>query len=235
LDEVSGFSFEGNGQYYDPSTGRFLTRHAKPDNTNPYVPWNPSSALFAPLALLFLLYGNKRKRSKWDTLVIMLLLGVAVTMSLAACGGATPTPGSDSGSSTPVPSTEETPQTPANQQTPTPEANGGTATANPGAPLVTLTVTPTYCTPTASVTPTVTGTSTYTPTPTPVSLDAELELYGVKFDGELAQWTDARRNAVKEAVIAVSEKLAKTVGGTSIEIFKTVYYYSARLGARVAN
>jgi hypothetical protein len=71
---------------YDPSTGRFLTRHAKPDNTNPYVPWNPSSALFAPLALLFLLYGNKRKRSKWDTLVIMLLLGVAVTMSLAACG-----------------------------------------------------------------------------------------------------------------------------------------------------
>jgi hypothetical protein len=85
-DAATGLLYVGNGQYYDPSTGRFLTRHAKPDQTNPYVPWNPSSALLAPLALLFLFYGNKRKRSKWDTLVIMLLLGVAVTMSLAACG-----------------------------------------------------------------------------------------------------------------------------------------------------
>jgi RHS repeat-associated protein len=42
MDAATGLLYVGNGQYYDPSTGRFLTRHAKPDNTNPHVPWNPS-------------------------------------------------------------------------------------------------------------------------------------------------------------------------------------------------
>jgi hypothetical protein len=75
----------GNGQYCDPATGRFLDRNAKPEQTNPYMPWgNPASALMAPLALLSLLYSRKKKRGKIDTLVIALVLCLGVGMSLAA-------------------------------------------------------------------------------------------------------------------------------------------------------
>jgi hypothetical protein len=56
----------GNGQYYDPETGRFLNRNAKPEQNNPYIPWggNPSSALIAPLALLVLVFGRKKTKNK---------------------------------------------------------------------------------------------------------------------------------------------------------------------------
>ena len=39
LDAATGLIYLGNGQYYDPKTGRFLTRSANPTQTNPYVPW----------------------------------------------------------------------------------------------------------------------------------------------------------------------------------------------------
>jgi hypothetical protein len=54
MDTATGLLYVGNGQYYDPSTGRFLNRDVRPDQTNPYVPWkqDPSSALMAPLAIL---------------------------------------------------------------------------------------------------------------------------------------------------------------------------------------
>lgn len=56
VDAATGLLYVGNGQYYDPETGRFLNRNAKPEQNNPYIPWggNPSSALIAPLALLVL-------------------------------------------------------------------------------------------------------------------------------------------------------------------------------------
>jgi len=40
MDAATGLIYVGNGQYYDPETGRFLTRDAKTPsgNTNPYVP-----------------------------------------------------------------------------------------------------------------------------------------------------------------------------------------------------
>ena len=53
MDMATGLLYVGNGQYYDPETGRFLNRNAKPEQTNPYVPWGgePGSAFIAPLAL----------------------------------------------------------------------------------------------------------------------------------------------------------------------------------------
>ena len=82
----------GNGQYYDPETGRFLNRNAKPEQNNPYIPWggNPSSALIAPLALLALVFGRKKTRNRWDNLVIVTVLCLAVGMSLAGCIGEVP-------------------------------------------------------------------------------------------------------------------------------------------------
>jgi RHS repeat-associated protein len=93
MDAATGLLYVGNGQYYDPATGRFLTRDARPGQINPYVPWSPLGAIFAPLAVLSMFYVRKRKRGKWDTLLICLVLGGALAMSLAACGpGGTPTP-----------------------------------------------------------------------------------------------------------------------------------------------
>jgi hypothetical protein len=79
MDAATGLLYVGNGQYYDPSTGRFLTREARPNQSNPYVPWrvDPLGALISPLAILALIYGRKRKRSKWDTLVILLVVSAA--------------------------------------------------------------------------------------------------------------------------------------------------------------
>ena len=37
MDAATGLLYVGNGQYYDPRTGRFLTREARPGNANPYV------------------------------------------------------------------------------------------------------------------------------------------------------------------------------------------------------
>ena len=38
MDSATGLLYVGNGQYYDPSTGRFLNRSARPNQANPYVP-----------------------------------------------------------------------------------------------------------------------------------------------------------------------------------------------------
>jgi len=57
VDAATGLIYVGNGQYYDPATGRFLTRDARPEQNNPYTPIDPTSALLGPLALLALAYG----------------------------------------------------------------------------------------------------------------------------------------------------------------------------------
>jgi hypothetical protein len=75
-----------NGQYYDPATGRFLTRDARPNQNNPYTPIDPTGALLGPLALLALAYGRKKSRGKWDMLVILLVLSVSLGVGLAAWG-----------------------------------------------------------------------------------------------------------------------------------------------------
>jgi len=40
MDTATGLLYVGNGQYYDPSTGRFLSRNVNPNSTNPYAPWS---------------------------------------------------------------------------------------------------------------------------------------------------------------------------------------------------
>ena len=37
IDAATGLIYVGNGQYYDPETGRFLTRDAKPNNINVHI------------------------------------------------------------------------------------------------------------------------------------------------------------------------------------------------------
>ena len=113
MDEATGLMYIGNGQYYDPATGRFLTRDANPTSPNPYVPGNPLGLLIGPLALLGLFYARRRTRNKWDTLFIFLVLGGAVAMSLSACGGGTPT--APAPISTATPDNTATPVPPNNQ------------------------------------------------------------------------------------------------------------------------
>ncbi|MBK9008610.1 MAG: hypothetical protein IPM31_16665 [Anaerolineae bacterium] len=88
LDATTGLLYVGNGQYYDPSTGRFLTRDVYPNSPNPYVPWNPLGAVLGPLAMVSLFYSRKRKRGKWDTVIVLVLLGITVGMGVVACAPA---------------------------------------------------------------------------------------------------------------------------------------------------
>ncbi len=92
-DAGTGLIYMGNGQYYDPSTGRFLTRGANADQSNPYVPWSgdPSGMLIAPLALLALVFGRKKNRTKLDHFVILVVIGLSIGLSVSACGVETPT------------------------------------------------------------------------------------------------------------------------------------------------
>ena len=112
-DETTGLIYVGSGQYYDPHTGRFLTRSVKSQQTNPYVPWaaDPSGMLFAPLALFSLVYGRRKKQAaKWEILLLVLLMGGSLALGLTACGGgpsATPTVQAPS---VPVPSSAPTQQ-----------------------------------------------------------------------------------------------------------------------------
>ncbi len=86
MDSATGLLYLGNGQYYDPSTGRFLNRNARPNQANPYVPWSgdPLGALMAPLAVMTVVLGRKKKHGKWETIAIVLVLGCTMGMSLSA-------------------------------------------------------------------------------------------------------------------------------------------------------
>jgi RHS repeat-associated protein len=86
MDAATGLIYVGNGQYYDPATGRFLTRDARPNQNNPYTPIDPTGAMLGPLALLALAYGRKKSRGKWDMLAILLVLSLSLGVALAACG-----------------------------------------------------------------------------------------------------------------------------------------------------
>lgn len=49
------------------------------------LPFDPMGALFFPLALVSLIYDRKRRKSKWDILVIVTLLRLSAGMTLSAC------------------------------------------------------------------------------------------------------------------------------------------------------
>ena len=127
MDTSTGLLYMGSGQYYDPHTGRFLSRNAKPDQTNPYVPWggNPTGALFTPLALLSLVYSRKKKRGTLDTIIILVVLGVVLGMSLSACQQPTPSSPAPGGGNQPTPPPSiGGPAGPTPTQNPTPQPNG---------------------------------------------------------------------------------------------------------------
>ncbi len=134
---------------YDPGTGRFLNRSARPQQTNPYVPCpqegaarsgDPAGMFVAPLSLLGLLLGKKKKRGKWELVAVILVLGLSLGMSLTAC---TKNIGETKIEVTPV--------------TPTPDSTESTALA--------VTVT----------SPTMTATFTLTPTNSPSSSCSDLD------------------------------------------------------------
>jgi len=85
-DAGTGLIYMGNGQYYDPSTGRFLTRGANADQSNPYTPWNsdPSGMLIAPLALLALVFGRKKNRTKLEYAILILVTILSVGISFSS-------------------------------------------------------------------------------------------------------------------------------------------------------
>ena len=70
MDAATGLLYVGNGQYYDPETGRFLTRDAKPNSSNPYVPWDPTGAILGPLGVAALFSHTTRFGIGWKMVVV---------------------------------------------------------------------------------------------------------------------------------------------------------------------
>ena len=146
MDAATGLLYVGNGQYYDPATGRFLTRIVNPDSTNPYVPWNPIGAIVGPIGLISLLASRKKKGSKAGTFLVLLLVMMTVGMTLSACGG-----GGGNGESAPSYPTSSSNQPPVD----TGPGTSSSSTTGTATPPITLTLPD--C-PTPIWTPTPTGT-----------------------------------------------------------------------------
>jgi len=148
LDAATGLIYIGNGQYYDPATGRFLTR-VNMQGPNPYVPWrgDPLGALLGPMALLVFLSRRRKKNDKFDRVLLLLVVLAGVSMGVAACGTPAPGPSLSPG--------------PSNNPPTVPPASTATPTRTP-LPTRTATFTPT---PTRTRTPTPSQTCTPTATP----------------------------------------------------------------------
>ena len=120
LDAATGLLYVGNGQYYDPATGRFLTRDVYPNSPNPYVPWNPLGTILGPLAVVSLFYTRKKKGSKTGTFLVLLIVLGGVGMTIVACTPGSPAPTTPAPSD-PNPNPTQTPS-PVPSQTPSPTA-----------------------------------------------------------------------------------------------------------------
>ena len=139
-DFATGLIYVGNGQYFDPETGRFLTRGVNPNSPNPYVPWDPMMTILGPLGLVSANYARKRiKRvaavgflalflEACETILILIALGlILVAFGIVSCSSSNKpddvnTPpgqnGDDGGTVTPP--TETQPPTPTPTPTPPP-------------------------------------------------------------------------------------------------------------------
>ena len=126
LDVSTGLIYVGNGQYYDPATGRFLTRGVSPNNPNPYVPRDPIGALIAPLGLLAIFYNGKKRKANgslvWIVFLVAVLMSVSMACSLFGPSPAASTPTSASEPAQPPVVTTPTPTPSANETPPATEA-----------------------------------------------------------------------------------------------------------------
>jgi len=192
MDAATGLIYVGNGQYYDPSTGRFLTRSVNPDSTNPYVPWNPIGAILGPLALVSLFHTRKKKTGKAGTFLALLLVLGSVGVIIAACG---PAP-----IATPVPPNPQPTETPDNSA----------PTVPPGAVTPGEADTIPSDTPEAPPSPTNTPVATPCATPTYSSIDDELRgVYQAYFENGInGTWPEAYKSYVLAAVRKVNEKIS---------------------------
>ena len=168
MDAATGLLYVGNGQYYDPYTGRFLTRDAKPENSNPYIPYDPIGALVAPLGLLSLYYSRKKNPGKLGMWLVLLIVVGSVGVGLSACGTFT----NSSGKAVTASATVSIP--------------AGTATPTV---ILTLPATVTFTpSPTWTPTPTITETPCPTSTPTPTVKQKLLDIYGVSIEDGNMKW-----------------------------------------------
>ena len=226
MDNATGLLYVGNGQYYDPATGRFLNRNARPEQTNPYVPWSsdPTGALFSPLLLLAMVFGNKKKRGKYDQLMIILVIGVLLFMSLScaivdiisqgvqgiidAVNSLIRPPGSPNypgGGTEPGMPPDPTVPPVINPKTPCPgdgDGNGdgdgiGDGDGDGGFPPQ--------------------------PPPPPPTIKEELMKYGVTLTGTMGAWTSYRQDIILKAVKVVANRFTGVIGGSPEDVFISVY------------
>ena len=87
MDAATGLMYVGNGQYYDPTTGRFLTRGALPGSTNPYIPWGVNLlGLLLGAGIVVGLYRRKHgKFSKYGNLALFFVFILTTNMILTSC------------------------------------------------------------------------------------------------------------------------------------------------------
>jgi hypothetical protein len=148
-DPTTGLIYAGSGQYYDPATGRFLTRQNQ--SGNPYLPAgvDPIGAMVGPLALVGLLAG-KSKKKKAGLVIMVLIVLLATGVALAGCVPPPPPPpppptppangggiggnsGGSAGTPTPPPSPTPTPSIPTGTCAPTSgNPSGPQSTPGPG-------------------------------------------------------------------------------------------------------
>ena len=135
LDVATGLLYVGNGQYYDPRTGRFLSPRGS--GRNPYLPASPGDPLgmlLGTMALGALLARRRRGKGKGDGLLLALglVLLVSVSGGLLACNRPTPAPVTPQPPSTPPePVPSPTPSTPSPTPTTPPPSPTPTCTATP--------------------------------------------------------------------------------------------------------
>lgn len=142
LDAATGLIYVGGGQYYDPVTGRFLTRGVYPGSPNPYIPWrgDPLGMIAGPLALLALVRG-KRKASRIDQFLALGVILLALGATVAGCVSVPPTGTMTLPAPTSTPGPTLPPGDPSDKSQPTYTATVVVIASATSMPTQTLTVT----------------------------------------------------------------------------------------------
>jgi len=210
MDAATGLLYVGNGQYYDPATGRFLTRNVNPNSTNPYTPWNPIGAIVGPLGVVALFFGRRKKGSKWGTFLVLLLVVGSVGMTLSACNT---TAAGYNITATPSPT----------------QPNTYNVTATP------ITVPSSTPSPTDTPLPTITATCTLTPSPIPTTDDDYKSIiearFGILISDDTGTWPTAHIQIVYSALLKIDDALhgtLKSLLGTTTKKFN--HDWSAKYG-----